>query len=67
MVEFGLSPAAALEAATTTAADLLGLDDVGKVENGYRADLVVLPENPVEDVSAWQEPEEILKAGERVR
>jgi imidazolonepropionase-like amidohydrolase len=67
MVEFGLSPANALEAATATAADLLGLDDVGKVENGYRADLVVLPENPVEDVSAWQEPEEILKAGERVR
>jgi imidazolonepropionase-like amidohydrolase len=67
MVEFGLSPANALEAATATAADLLGLDDVGKVEDGYRADLVVLPENPVEDVSAWQEPEEILKAGERVR
>jgi imidazolonepropionase-like amidohydrolase len=67
MVEFGLSPAEALEAATTTAADLLGLDSVGRIEEGYRADLVVLPENPIKDVSAWQDAEEVLKAGERVR
>jgi len=67
MVEYGLSPADALDAATVSAADLLGLDDVGRVSEGYRADLVVLPENPTEDVSAWQRPEEIVKAGERVR
>ena len=66
MVEFGLSPAAALEAATVTAADLLGLDYVGKIDEGYRADLVVLPENPIKDVSAWQDAEEVLKAGEHV-
>jgi imidazolonepropionase-like amidohydrolase len=66
MVEFGLSPAAALEAATTTAADLLGLDGVGRIEAGYRADLVVLPDDPIENVSAWQDAEAVLKAGERV-
>jgi imidazolonepropionase-like amidohydrolase len=66
MVEFGLSPAEALEAATTTAADLLGLDAVGKVEDGYRADLVVLPDDPIEDVTAWQDAEAVIKAGERV-
>jgi imidazolonepropionase-like amidohydrolase len=66
MVEYGLSPADALEAATVTAADLLGLDAVGKIEAGYRANLVVLPENPLQDATAWQEPREVLKPGERV-
>ena len=67
MVEYGLSPEGALEAATVNAADLLGLADTGLVEKGYRADLLVLPENPREDVMAWQSPEQVYAAGERVR
>ena len=67
MVEYGLSPERALEAATVNAADLLGLEDTGLVEKGYRADLLVLPENPREDVLAWQSPEQVYAAGERVR
>ncbi|MFW5948313.1 MAG: amidohydrolase family protein, partial [Halolamina sp.] len=67
MVEYGLSEERALEAATVNAADLLGLDDVGLVEKGYRADLLVLPENPFEDVLAWQSPEQVYLGGERVR
>ena len=66
MVEYGLSPEAALEAATVNAADLLGLDDVGRVEAGYRADLLVLDADPTEDVEAWQDPEAVFAAGERV-
>jgi len=67
MVEYGLSEASALEAATVNAAELLGLEDTGLVEKGYRADLLVLPENPLEDVLAWQSPEAVFAAGERVR
>jgi len=66
MVEYGLSPAAALEAATVNAADLLGLDDVGRVEEGYRADLLVLDADPTEDVEAWRDPEAVFAAGDRV-
>jgi len=66
MVEHGLSPERALEAATVNAADLLGLDDVGRIGEGYRADLVVLEADPTEDVAAWQEPEAVFAAGERV-
>ena len=66
MVEYGLSPEAALEAATVNAADLLGLDDVGRVEAGYRADLLVLDADPTEDVEAWRDPEAVFAAGERV-
>ena len=67
MVDHGLSPEGALEAATVNAADLLGLDDVGRVKAGYRADLVVLDADPTEDVTAWQEPTAVFADGERVK
>ena len=66
MVDYGLSPERALEAATVNAAALLGLDDVGRVDTGYRADLVLLDDDPTDDVTAWQEPEAVFAAGERV-
>jgi imidazolonepropionase-like amidohydrolase len=65
MVENGMSPADALEAATANAADLVGVE-AGKVEEGRHADLVVLPEDPNEDASAWQEPTAVIKDGEVV-
>ncbi len=65
MVDYGLSPEGALEAATVNAAALLGLDDVGRIAEGYRADLVVLDADPTEDVTAWQEPAAVFAAGER--
>lgn len=67
LVDRGLTPEHALEAATVTAADLLGVDDVGKVAAGYHADLVVLDDDPTEDVSAWRDPSAVVAAGERVR
>ncbi|WP_231183934.1 amidohydrolase family protein [Haladaptatus sp. DYF46] len=67
MTEYGLSPEKALESATVNAADLLGLSDVGLVEEGYRADLVVLDSDPREDVTTWQSPEHIVFNGNMVR
>jgi len=66
MVDYGLSPARALEAATVNAADLLWLDDVGRVATGYRADLVLLEADPTDDVTTWQDPTAVFAAGERV-
>jgi imidazolonepropionase-like amidohydrolase len=66
MVERGLTPEHALEAATVNAAALLGLDDVGRVTEGYAADLVVLDADPTEDVTAWQEPVTVFAQGEQV-
>ncbi len=63
MVDYGLAPAEALEAATVTAAELLGLDDVGRVAEGYRADLVVLDADPTVDATAWQDPAHVLANG----
>jgi imidazolonepropionase-like amidohydrolase len=50
MAEGGLGSTAAIRAATKGAATALGLDDVGVVEQGARADLVVVEGNPVDDV-----------------
>ena len=66
MVEYGMEPADALRAATTNAADLLGLDDVGLIEAGYAADCVVLPENPREHASAYGDCEAVIADGDRV-
>jgi imidazolonepropionase-like amidohydrolase len=66
MVEHGMEPDHALEAATVNAADLLGLDDTGLVSEGYRADLVVLPADPSEDAGAWREPTHVVSDGEVV-
>jgi imidazolonepropionase-like amidohydrolase len=63
MVEHGLSPERAFEAATVNAADLLGLDDVGTLEPGARADCVVLDSDPREDVSAYAAPKTVVANG----
>jgi imidazolonepropionase-like amidohydrolase len=50
LVEAGLTPAAALRAATSSPARLLGLADSGTIAPGRRADLVLLEANPLADI-----------------
>jgi imidazolonepropionase-like amidohydrolase len=56
LVRLGLSPFEALQAATVSSAELLGLEDrTGRIAPGYEADLILLPGNPLEDVRALQD------------
>lgn len=66
MTDYGLSTERALAAATVEAADLLGLEDVGRVADGYRADLVVLSSDPSRDATAWQDPDAVVAQGQVV-
>ncbi|HVS15114.1 MAG TPA: amidohydrolase family protein [Thermoanaerobaculia bacterium] len=50
MAEAGMSPTQVLLAATRDAARCLGLDEVGTLAPGHRADFVVLDADPLEDV-----------------
>ena len=51
LVDAGLSPMDAIVAGTATAADVLGLAaQIGTVEPGKRADLIVAAGNPLEDI-----------------
>lgn len=66
LVEWGLAPLAALRAATSVAAELLRLPDVGVVAVGALADLCVYEADPLEDVRAILTPVMVLKGGEPV-
>lgn len=50
-VEIGMTPLQALQAATTTAAELFGIGDrAGRIAVGLQADLIVLERNPLDDI-----------------
>ncbi|XVH31664.1 amidohydrolase family protein [Haloferacaceae archaeon DSL9] len=66
LVEYGMEPSAALVAATVNAAALLGLDDVGRIAEECRADLVVLDGDPNADASAWRDPAHVFANGAKV-
>jgi len=64
MVQFGMTPAEAIRAATVSAADLLGVgDQVGRIAEGLQADLVAVSGNPYEDVSVLEHVEFVMKGG----
>jgi imidazolonepropionase-like amidohydrolase len=68
MVKYGMTPAAALRAGTSAAADLLGIaNQVGTVAKGKAADLVAVPGNPLQDVTVTERPLFVMKGGEVVR
>jgi len=53
LVKAGLTPAEALAAATTTAADLLGMGNhLGRIAPGYAADLVAVDGDPLSNIEA---------------
>jgi imidazolonepropionase-like amidohydrolase len=65
LVRLGFSPFEALQAATVSSAELLGLADrTGRIEPGYEADLVLLPANPLEDVMALQDVLLVISNGQ---
>src|SRR5215813_10160908 len=68
LVKAGLTPLQALQAATGRAAECLGLEhDIGTVEKGKLADMIVVAGDPLADVAILQNPERIalvLKGGE---
>jgi imidazolonepropionase-like amidohydrolase len=63
LVACGLSPAEALRAATATAADVLRRTDLGRIQPGARADLVVLRGDPLADVGALRGPLLVVQDG----
>ena len=68
MVENGMSPPAALSAATHDAAVLLGIDDIaGTLETGKVADMVLIDGDPYSDPAALRDVWGVFQAGRRVR
>jgi imidazolonepropionase-like amidohydrolase len=64
LVQDGLSPAEALRTATINAARMLGREaDLGSVAPGKLADLVVLDQNPLQDITNIRTLHLVLKGG----
>jgi imidazolonepropionase-like amidohydrolase len=66
MKEAGLTPMQILQCATANAAKLFGGETgahIGKIDNGYFADLVVLKSNPVDDIVHASDIDSVIKDG----
>ena len=67
MVAWGMTPLAAMRAATSNGGELLRLDGVGSVAVGALADLVLYDANPVDDIEAVLTPRTVWANGIVVR
>lgn len=64
MVEYGMKPIDAIRAATTTASELLRMENsIGTIEPGKFADIIAVQGNPLEDIKAIQNNVFVMKEG----
>ena len=64
MVKFGMTPAQAIRAATSSAADLIGrAQSVGTIEPGKFADIIAVNTDPLADVRALEHVDFVMKGG----
>lgn len=66
-VEAGLTPAQALRSATASAAAVLDQPRLGRISPDAAADILVVPRNPLDDISALRDVSIVVSRGEVVR
>ncbi len=65
MVDLGMAPAAALRAATQSAADLLGLGKtIGTLEAGKQADVIAVSGDPLANIQTMEKVRFVMKGGQ---
>jgi imidazolonepropionase-like amidohydrolase len=64
MVEYGMTPMQALQAATIHAAELIGWsEDVGAIAEGFYADIIAVDKNPLDDITVMENVSFVMKDG----
>ena len=67
MVKNGITPERALRAATSVAAELLQRDDIGILLPARNADIIAMPADPFDDITASERVDFVMKGGTVVR
>ena len=64
MVAYGMAPVDALKSATSGAARILHLEDrIGRIREGFLADIVAVDGDPTRDISALRRVRFVMKGG----
>jgi imidazolonepropionase-like amidohydrolase len=64
LVDRGMTPMQALQAATITSAALINVDDRGRLEAGLLADIIAVPGDPSKDITVTQDVRFVMKDGQ---
>jgi imidazolonepropionase-like amidohydrolase len=67
LVDRGMTPLQAIRAATTVAADLIDVDDRGRLEAGLLADVIAVPGDPLVDIGVTEDVRFVMKGGQVYR
>ena len=63
MVEAGMKPIDVINSATSVAAEALGVDDLGKIKKGMKADIVAVLGDPLKDIKLTKKVNFVMKGG----
>ncbi len=63
LVDRGMTPLGAIRAATTVAADLIDVDDRGRLAPGLLADVIAVEGDPLSDITATERVRFVMKGG----
>jgi imidazolonepropionase-like amidohydrolase len=64
MVEYGMSPLAVLQAATSINAESFGIgNELGNIKPGYLADLIAVDGNPINQIKQVRQVKFVMKNG----
>jgi imidazolonepropionase-like amidohydrolase len=64
LVDRGMTPLQAIRAATTVAAELIDVDDRGRLEEGLLADVIAVPGDPLADITVTESVRFVMKGGQ---
>ena len=68
MVDFGMTPSQSLRAATSVAAEVIGLGDrVGQIKPKFAADLIAVGGDPTREIHAIRDVRLVIKEGQVIR
>jgi len=67
LVDRGMTPLQAIRAATMVAAELIDVDDRGRLEAGLYADVIAVPGDPLDDIGVTEDVRFVMKGGQVYR